>query len=128
MNEENKEEKKEASEVEALKKSHEHLKSVAFWVIIAGTAIFTGIFLALNIYLLWFDTTIARDVISQHYAATLGLPLAAIASLVLVILLEASSGPIEFKGLGFEFKGTSGQVVLWVFVFLSMAMAVKLLW
>jgi hypothetical protein len=44
------------------------------------------------------------------------------------MFLEQTSGPIEFEGLGFKFKGASGPVVLWVFCFLAIAGAIKLVW
>ena len=40
-------------------------------------------------------------------------------ALMLVLLLNYTLGPIEFKGLGFSFKGASGPVVLWVLSFLA---------
>ena len=64
----------------------------------------------------------------NHFAATVGLPSAALASLCLVMFLEQASGPIEFEGLGFKFKGASGPVVLWGFCFLIMVGAIRLDW
>jgi hypothetical protein len=64
----------------------------------------------------------------NHFAATVGLPSAALAGLCIVIFLESASGPIEFEGLGFKFKGASGPIVLWVFCILAIAAAIKLLW
>src|SRR2546422_1380992 len=43
------------------------------------------------------------------------LPSAAFAALLIVLVLEQSSGQIEFSSLGFAFKGASGQIVLWAF-------------
>jgi hypothetical protein len=112
---------------ESARRQHERLRYFTFWSVLAAASIFAGIFLAFNIYLLWSDESI-RNLIKDHYAATIGLPMAALASLVLVIVLEAGAGPIQFKAAGFEFKGASGQVVLWVFVFLAISGAIKLLW
>ncbi len=112
---------------EIQKRQHDRFRYFTFWTVIVGTSVITGIFLAFNIYLLWFDESV-REIIKEHYAVTIGLPMAAVASLVLVVILEASSGPVHFKGMGFEFRGASGQVVLWVLVFLAIAGAIKLLW
>ncbi len=57
----------------------------------------------------------------EHFAAVVGLPAAAIASLFIVIILEASSGNIEFKG-------ASGPIIMWVVCFLSIVLAIKALW
>jgi len=64
----------------------------------------------------------------NHFPAVIGLPAAAAASFVVVLLLRNTEGPIEFEGLGFKFKGASGPVVLWVFVFLAIAAAIRMLW
>lgn len=53
-----------------------------------------------------------QKVFLEHFSAIVGLPAAAIASLFIVIVLEASSGNIEFKGLGFELKGASGPILM----------------
>jgi hypothetical protein len=59
----------------------------------------------------------------------LSLPFAGFAALGLVLLLESrSEQPIEFSGLGFQFKGASGPIVLWIMCYLAMALCIKLLW
>jgi len=68
------------------------------------------------------------DIIFDHFAATIGLPLAGLTSLSLVLFLKYTAGPLEFEGMGFKFKGASGPIVLWILCFLSIATAIKLLW
>jgi|GEM_PF-2766118 len=68
------------------------------------------------------------EVVRAHFAAIVGLPTAAMFSAFLVVVLQQTSGPVKFEGLGFRFEGTSGQVVLWVLCFLAIAAAIKLLW
>lgn len=68
------------------------------------------------------------EVALAHFAATVGFPSAALAALCIVVFLESASGAIEFEGLGFKFKEASGPIVLWVFCFLAIAAAIKLLW
>lgn len=68
-------------------------------------------------------------IIYQHYGATMCVPFAGFAALGLVLHLESrSEQPIEFTALGFQFKGASGPVVLWVVCFLALALCIKLLW
>jgi hypothetical protein len=64
----------------------------------------------------------------EHFAAVIGLPAAALASLFVVIFLEAKSGRIRFEALGFKFDGASGEVVLFVLVFLAFSSAIRMLW
>lgn len=79
----------------------------------------------------------ARDILGSaawlqiahdHFAATIGLPAAAFASFFVVLFLEVKSGRIEFEAWGLKFRGASGEVVLFVLVFLAIASAIKLLW
>jgi len=66
--------------------------------------------------------------IATNFAAIVGLPAVCMAALIVVVLFRQSESPIEFEGLGFKFKGPSGEIVLWVLCFVAMAGAVHLLW
>ncbi len=66
--------------------------------------------------------------IINKFAAIIGLPMSAIASLILVVFLHESQGKIEFEIIGMKFKGASGPIVMWAFCFLAMATAIKLIW
>ena len=69
------------------------------------------------------------DLVVGHFPAVVGLPMAAIAAFVLVAYLQQRSGEgVRFKGLGFEFEGPSGQVVLWAICFIVIALMIKVLW
>lgn len=63
-----------------------------------------------------------------HPAAMVGIPLAGISALCLVILLRSTSGPIEFKAAGVEFKGAAGPIIMWIMTFLAFVVSIKLLW
>lgn len=95
---------------------------------IVGGMIFGSSYLLYVIYWSWKNDTWMTEVIKTHFAATVGAPLSAFASLLLVLLLRYAVGPIEIKGLGFEFKGAAGPVVLWIFCFLAMVSGIKMLW
>jgi hypothetical protein len=58
----------------------------------------------------------------------IGLPLAAIASICVVLFFKYATGPVEFKALGFEFSGASGPVVLWVMCLLAITPGIRVLW
>jgi uncharacterized membrane protein len=68
------------------------------------------------------------EAVREHFAAVIGLPAAALGALCLVLVLEVKSGPIEFEGFGFKFRGASGEIILWVICFLATAAAINLLW
>ena len=75
-----------------------------------------------------YDNQIWMPIAQKHFAAVIGLPMAAIASLFIVLVLEYVSGQIEFEIQGVKFKGAAGQIVFWIFCFLSIVLSIKLLW
>lgn len=54
--------------------------------------------------------------------------MAAVSAFCIVLILDAKLGRMEFEALGFEFRGASGPVVLWVLSFLAFDFAIWLLW
>jgi uncharacterized membrane protein YeiH len=64
------------------------------------------------------------DVMLQHLPSIIGLPCSAIASLVIVLMLRTVSGNIELKVIGFEFKGASGPIIMWILCFLAITLAI----
>ena len=67
-------------------------------------------------------------ILIEHFLATVGLPLAVISSVGIVSFFEFQFGPSRFQGLGFKFFGASGRIILWIFCFLAIVGALKLLW
>ena len=74
-----------------------------------------------------FDTVLS-DLVVKNFAAIIGLPFAFVASFVVVALFRQGSGPIEFEGFGFRFKGAAGEVVLWMLCFIAIAAMIRSLW
>jgi hypothetical protein len=103
------------------------VRKVAHWLILLGGVIFGGAFVYGGAATMLQSPQLFQLAL-QHFPAAIGLPSAAIAALCIVVFLESSSGPIQFEGLGFKFNGASGPIVLWVFCFLAIAGAIKLLW
>ena len=68
------------------------------------------------------------DVFLSKFHVIVGLPSAAIGAFLVVAILRQTAGPIEFKGFGFEFRGASGPVILWMLCFLSIATMIKWMW
>jgi len=63
-----------------------------------------------------------------HIPTIIGLPFAALASLLLVLVLRTVSGNIEVKLLGFEFKGAAGPLIMWILCFLAITLAITKTW
>lgn len=109
------------------------LQELANWIAVLGTWLLAAYFFGFLIYHTlkktsstdsWFLTVIERN-----FAATIAVPLSAISSACIVVMLEATTGePIVFEALTVKFSGASGPVVLWVFCFSVMILAVKVLW
>ena len=65
----------------------------------------------------------------DHFQSLVGLPMAAILSFILVTFLKQRSGEgIEFKGIGFHFKGPSGEVVLWILCYSVITLSIAATW
>ena len=96
------------------------------WVLALAMPVAATVVLAGFLNLIPYEVML--EIARKNFAAIVGLPVAAVFAVFLVVVLQQTSGPVKFEGLGFKFEGTSGQVVLWVLCFLAMAGAIKLLW
>lgn len=67
-------------------------------------------------------------VTQDHFAAIVGLPASAVASLFLVLVLRIAEGKIEVEIGALKFKGAAAPIVFWLVCFLGMSGAIKLLW
>lgn len=108
--------------------SSDKLKKFSGWTVFLLVIVFTVIFLSACIIYGFKNPDFYLDIAKSHFVAVVGLPLSAIAALCLVQILQITSGDIEFKVLGFEFKGASGQVILWVIVFLAIVLGIRIVW
>jgi hypothetical protein len=65
----------------------------------------------------------------QHFPVVVGLPLAAVASIFVVLLFRVvSGGTISVSLLGLKFEGAAGPVIMWVICFLSIVLSFNALW
>ncbi len=69
-----------------------------------------------------------NDLLQKHYVFFVGLPFAGFVAYFVVGTLENVRGPIEFEVVGMKFKGAGGPIVMWVFVFLAIVIAIRLVW
>jgi hypothetical protein len=107
----------------------QRLKTLVNWVFLIAAVLYSIFHIGFVIWPVVHGEPWITKIVIDHYAAIIGLPFAAFGALGLVFLLDSrSETPIEFKAIGFEFKGASAPIVLWVICFLAMAGAVKLLW
>ena len=104
------------------------LRRFAQWAVVLGTGGAAGVASIVGAYLGLSDKEFVHTLIREHVRAIVGLPMAAASAFCVVVTLEATSGKIEFKVLGFEFKGASGPVVLWVLCFLVFVLSLRVLW
>lgn len=104
-------------------------RELALWAILIGGGAFGAFFLAVMVHNTWFapDAWMMK-VAREHYPAVIGLPLMAIAALLIVSAFRITSGDLEFELFGLRLRGAAGPVVLWVIVFLAMVLGVMVLW
>jgi hypothetical protein len=103
------------------------VRVAAYWLVLIFGIVLGSAFVAFTTYNIWLDPAM-RKVVELHFAAVIGLPAITLASLGVVLILESTSGPIEFDGFGFKFHGAAGPLIFWVVCFLSMTAALKLVW
>ena len=102
-------------------------KSVFAWIV-AILFIASGIF----IFLFAFSgemNPLYIELYQDHFSAIVGLPAAAFISTFLILLLKITEKePLEFSVLQVTFKGTSGEIVLWIFMYMVIVSSIKILW
>jgi hypothetical protein len=92
-------------------------------LVVVGIVIYLFVLAAMT-YMPWEN----EDIVYTHFPAIVGLPMAAALSFLLIILLPAAYGRIEFEALGIKLKGASGPIILWIICFIVVVVAIKLLW
>jgi len=108
----------------------ETLRKTLSWIVVVSVSLFALFGLGWLIYL-GFNPLFSElyyDTLKDHFRAVIGLPMAAAASLFIVLVLRATHGRIEFDTIGMKFKGASGPIVLWLISFLGITLAIKHLW
>lgn len=93
--------------------------------------VLTGIFFFLFLFFQqWYGGLDSRlfDKIVEHYAVFLTVPCAGFAALILVVCLDQAYGTVNFSIFELKFEGASGQIILWILVYLSIILSIKLLW
>jgi len=99
-----------------------------FMITLVGAFIFVSLTL-LGFYMYYgFTSGVWLKLLEEHFSVLVVIPFGAGCALIVVILLRATQGPIEFEGLGFKFRGASGPIVLWCIAFLALMAAVRILW
>jgi hypothetical protein len=99
-----------------------------FVITLVSTFIITSLML-LGFYMYFgFSSGFWVKILQDHFSTLVVIPFGAGFSLVVVILLGATQGPIEFEAIGLKFRGASGPIVLWCLVFLSLMASVRILW
>ena len=63
----------------------------------------------------------------ENLRMSFGIPLAGIASFILVFLLEINSGPVEFEFLKFKLKGAAAPITFWVICYVTIVFSIYLL-
>ena len=80
--------------------------------------------------LLWrrnFDPIVGCIVV-VNFPSIIGIPFCCMGATIVLTLFQQAAKEVEFEGLGFKFKGPSGEIVLWLACFALMVGSVHLLW
>ena len=108
----------------------EKQEKIKFYSVISLVSLFIiSCWTLIGLYIYFgFSSGLWVKMLQDHFPILVVLPFGAGFSLVVVILLGATQGPIEFEAIGFKFRGASGPIVLWCLVFLSIMASVRILW
>jgi hypothetical protein len=110
------------------KKKYRWFKYIIYLLAIIFIPLLVISYFGLYVYELFYDNTWIIDNLKEHYAATIGLPFAAVAASLIVLVFETKSGEIKITIWNMKFEGTSGEIIMWVLVFISEGLMIALLW
>lgn len=68
------------------------------------------------------------QMLTEHFAAIVGLPNVSLMAFVVVWAFRQSAGPMEIELPGLKLKGAAGPVLLWGVLVLLLAWAIRLVW
>lgn len=111
--------------------SEARLRRLVSWVGVVGTMAFGAFFLAYLVFHAVNDKSAVgwlTQLLEQHYAAIVGIPMSAIGAFCVVTLLKITHGPIEVEGFGVKFRGASAPIVFWILCFAAFVWSLRLLW
>ena len=92
---------------------------VVKWLVLIIILLLTIGFFGVFFLSFFYGDSWVRSFLERDFRVMLFIPLSVFLALFIVLLLRFTTGPIEFEGLGFKFRGASGPVVLWIFCFLA---------
>jgi hypothetical protein len=87
-----------------------------------------GAFIAFISLVYFMHDMIIVDLGYRHFATIFGLPAAAAASLLVVLVTRAVSGPMSVSFLGLNFRGAASEAIMWVICFLAISYALQCTW
>jgi hypothetical protein len=85
-------------------------------------------FIAFISLVYFMNDSVIVDLGYRHFATIFGLPAAAAASMLIVLVTRAVSGPMSVSFLGLNFRGAASEAIMWVICFLAISYAVQATW
>lgn len=73
------------------------------------------------------DPQLLRALVANHFSGVVIMPMNTMLAALVVIAFRTASGPLEFEGLGFKFKGAAGETAMWIACFVALSLVVKML-
>lgn len=96
-------------------------------IIILAVLLGFGFAAVISLQFFMHDTVIV-DLGYRHFASIFGLPAAAAASILIVLVTRAVSGPMSVEFFGIKFRGAASETIMWVVCFLAISFAVEKTW
>ena len=83
------------------------MRQIVAWSVWTGAGVLGISYVARLLYLSWQDGGWMEETMKEHFAAIVGLPLAAVAAFLVVNALQITAGKIEVEAWGFKLHGAS---------------------
>ena len=107
----------------------DNLRLAMSWIVVISVVAFVLLHaLVLTVGTFLYKERAWHPIVFQQLPAMVGLPMAAVASLFVVLILRISAGPIEFEIGPLKFNGGAAPIVFWVLCYLAIAMTIKMTW
>lgn len=107
---------------------YQKMRLIMSWVIVVILTCF-GVYLLVKLSTVHeTDGVYWSSLIREQFPVMIGVPMSALGSLFLTLVLRISTGPLEFEVSGLKFKGGAAPIVFWLICFLSCTLSIGLLW
>ncbi|MAR90534.1 MAG: hypothetical protein SV765_03480 [Pseudomonadota bacterium] len=117
-----------SADMARIKTTNERLRLLFSWVLVSILTVVGMYFLVKLAGVHKTEGDYWSSLIREQFPVLVGLPMAGLGALFLTLILQISTGSLEFDIAGVKFRGAAAPIVFWLICFLSIVVAIALLW